>query len=134
MNTFKLALIHFWCVYFYTCFYNIFPLGSFDIEDVEKLLDEIGSLKESESKTQSNYSVPEASNSINGNNVSNDDDAVFDNSRKLEPKIENETIIEVFSLMSLKIILLSCLYTSTVYEVLFQHKQYMLIIRKRVVH
>ena len=83
---------------------NIFPLGSFDIEDVEKLLDEIGSLKESESKTQSNYSVPEATNSINGNNASNEDDVVFDNSRKLEPKIENETVIEVFSLMSLKII------------------------------
>ena len=79
-------------------FYNdIFHLGSFDIEDVEKLLDEIGSLKESESKTQSNYSVPEASNSVNGNNASNEDDAVFDNSRKSEPKIENETIIEVFS-------------------------------------
>ena len=54
-------------------------------------------MKESESKTQSNYSVPEASNSINGNNASNENDAIFDNSRKLEPKIENETIIEVFS-------------------------------------
>ena len=88
-------------------FYDMFPLGSFDIEDVEKLLDEIGSLKESESKKQNNYSVPEASNSINGNNASNEDDAAFDSSRILEPKTENETIIEVFSLMSVKIILLS---------------------------
>ena len=88
-------------------FYDMFPLGSFDIEDVEKLLDEIGSLKESESKTQSNYSIPEASYSANGCNRRNEDDAVLNNSRKLEPKIENESIIEVFLLMSQQIILLS---------------------------
>ena len=72
-------------------------VGSLDIEDVEKLLDEIGTIKENEAKKQIDKSVPEANIHISSNNSNTPDDGVFSKLEILEPNKDddNADVLEV---------------------------------------
>ena len=70
-------------------------VGSLDIENVEKLLEEIESIKENEATKQTDKNVPDANNYVSSNTCNTKDDVVFDKLQTLEPKKKIEASLEV---------------------------------------
>ena len=77
-------------------YYFIWYIGSIDIEDVERLLDEIGSLQESEPKNKGCENETENNNSVNQNNCNSSEVEISNDSEKFEIMKKVSSILEVF--------------------------------------
>ena len=73
----------------------IWHIGSIDIEDVEKLLDEMGSLKENESKNETNDNAHVNDNLVNWGSCNSTESDMYNMKEKHEIKRKVSSISEV---------------------------------------
>ena len=84
-------------------YYFIWYIGSIDIEDVERLLDEIGSLQESEPKNKGCENETENNNSVNQNNCNYSEVEISNDSENFEIIRKVSSILEVLLDRKLKL-------------------------------